>query len=1061
VSRLEDRTLLATVSWTNPAGGDWDTPSNWSTGNVLGPSDDAVIAIPGITVTHSDSAADAVNSLTISASDAALNLSNGSLAMAATSSIAGSVTMSGGTLSTAGSLTVSGSMDCTGGTITGGGALTCQGGISVSGSGAVLLDAISLNNYGSLDFSQSNSAPRVLLDAISLNNYGTATWNSGGLSAGDGAVINNEPGATFDAQSDFSLTYGSGAVPTFNNLAGATFMKSGGTGPSGTQMDLIFNNAGTVDVNSGGLTLGYFYVPGAAVSSGTFYGAPGTNLFFILAQDFTATSSINAANVAFNGFNGGVYDVEGSYAVSGQTLIDQANVNFTGTTVSNGSLGDSFDTQGGTANFSQTVPTSLTTDECTITGGLTGTDSFVINGPLTLSGSFYVGTTGTVDAQSSVAVSTGFNCQIQATTLNIHDAATLSGDYDVGVGNGATINNLGGATFDSQGGTGLGFGGGAVGTFNNDGTFTQSGGAGTGMGVVFNNSGSVLVSSGGLLLNFGGTGSGSFTSTAGTLTFNGNFDLGPTSSITAPEVDFNTLGGSVGNFNDAGSYQVSGSTVIRGGTETFTGIVTSVGSSLDIVPSNGNASANFSPATPITLTTNECTITGGLTGTDSFTIDGPLTLGLLDVAGASVSTSGTINAMGGMSITGGSLSGVTLNNYGAATWSGGPDIGLGNGAVFNNEPGASFDAQANDRFDWNGNGAVPAFNNLPGASFVSAGGLTQMGLAFTNDGTVDDQSGNLRLGGSFAGGLPVTNAGYVIVESGAILIALSDYDQTAGSTTLNGGTFFGGNLNIQGGALSGSGAVNANVTNAGQVIPGGTGAAGLLTINGNYTQTVSGSLNIEVGGTSADSQFDQLAVSGTASLGGMLNVATIGSFTPALGNMFQVLTFGSSSGNFMAYNGPNLAGGLFLDPVLNATNLTLDTDQVAIGGAPAFPLPGIPITLSGTVNGPSSGKTFAFSWTVTQNGNPFQSGSGSTFTFTPSLSATYLATLNVADAAGGKGTATLQRVVAPSIIVLDPTAGGALASRATPASTSPARSWSIRARAPPFRPAATSRSGRP
>ena len=35
--RLEDRKLLATVTWINPGGGDWDTPSNWSTGRTARP----------------------------------------------------------------------------------------------------------------------------------------------------------------------------------------------------------------------------------------------------------------------------------------------------------------------------------------------------------------------------------------------------------------------------------------------------------------------------------------------------------------------------------------------------------------------------------------------------------------------------------------------------------------------------------------------------------------------------------------------------------------------------------------------------------------------------------------------------------------------------------------------------------------------------------------------------------------------------------------------------------------------------------------------------------------
>jgi hypothetical protein len=38
--RLEERTLLSTVTWINANGGDWDTPSNWSTDALPSPSDD-------------------------------------------------------------------------------------------------------------------------------------------------------------------------------------------------------------------------------------------------------------------------------------------------------------------------------------------------------------------------------------------------------------------------------------------------------------------------------------------------------------------------------------------------------------------------------------------------------------------------------------------------------------------------------------------------------------------------------------------------------------------------------------------------------------------------------------------------------------------------------------------------------------------------------------------------------------------------------------------------------------------------------------------------------------
>jgi hypothetical protein len=129
-------------------------------------------------------------------------------------------------------------------------------------------------------------------------------------------------------------------------------------------------------------------------------------------------------------------------------------------------------------------------------------------------------------------------------------------------------------------------------------------------------------------------------------------------------------------------------------------------------------------------------------------------------------------------------------------------------------------------------------------------------------------------------------------------------------------------VNIQGGSLAGTGTVNGNVTNAGEVSPGGDGTAGVLTINGSYTQTDTGLLTIDLGGTTAGTQYDQLKVTGAASLGGTLTVDLINGFSPAAGNSFQVLTFASRTGDFAAENFPDL-GSLSLNAVFNPTNLTL------------------------------------------------------------------------------------------------------------------------------------------
>jgi hypothetical protein len=351
----------------------------------------------------------------------------------------------------------------------------------------------------------------------------------------------------------------------------------------------------------------------------------------------------------------------------------------------------------------------------------------------------------------------------------------------------------------------------------------------------------------------------------------------------------------------------------------------------------------------------------------------------------------------------------------------GSDLDMVTGTI--NLPGQSFSFATVENYGTiNGGGA---------ASLTVTGTMTWVGGTVTGFGTLEIPSGatvNLGNGNQTTetlNGVALENAGTVAWSTGTLAVT------NGGAVDNMAGTVFGtpgntGSLNLNTGTPAGSGAINANVTNSGEVVPEGIGAAGVLAINGSYTQTVTGALNVELGGTSPGTGYDQLAVSGAASLAGTLNIATVNAFQPAFGNQFQVLNFGSSTGNFGTYNAPSLPAGLFLDPVLNATGLTLDIDQVAITGAPAFPMEGTPINLAATVTGPSAGGSFTFSWTVTQNSNAFASGTGSTFSFTPNINGTYVVTLNVGDVAGGSGTTSLTLIVAPSILVVNPSASSAL-----------------------------------
>ncbi|MEI9924492.1 MAG: LamG-like jellyroll fold domain-containing protein [Bradyrhizobium sp.] len=143
-----------------------------------------------------------------------------------------------------------------------------------------------------------------------------------------------------------------------------------------------------------------------------------------------------------------------------------------------------------------------------------------------------------------------------------------------------------------------------------------------------------------------------------------------------------------------------------------------------------------------------------------------------------------------------------------------------------------------------------------------------------------------------------------------------------------------GSVSLQGGTLSGSGDVAADLTNAAQINVGGTGTAGGLVVTGNYTQTATGVLNIEVGGTVAATQFDQLQIDGVATLAGTLNISLINNFQPSSGQTFEVETFDSHIGSFATISG--LPAGLQAN--YTSTDLLLVSQVIGITVTPTFGL---------------------------------------------------------------------------------------------------------------------------
>jgi len=190
-------------------------------------------------------------------------------------------------------------------------------------------------------------------------------------------------------------------------------------------------------------------------------------------------------------------------------------------------------------------------------------------------------------------------------------------------------------------------------------------------------------------------------------------------------------------------------------------------------------------------------------------------------------------------------------------------------------------------------------------------------------------SGTLRKTGATAadlGGYYYTNAGTEIVEGGTI--RHRTYTQTGGATVLAGGTLING-LDIQSGSLSGFGTVDGGVSLNGALNPGAQtgGPSGILNITGDLNMGTSASLNSDIGGITAGTQFDQVRVTGRANVAGTLNVRLINNYAPAPGAVFPVLTAGSLGGTFSQMNTP--AG---VDPVL-------ESNRVVVRRVQSVPLP--------------------------------------------------------------------------------------------------------------------------
>ena len=342
--------------WTNTSGGNWSAASNWDNGVPISTTTAALNASGVYTVTSSGTVTISALSSSTTATlnitggtftvtnftgQGPLTLSGGTFDIGNSSATVASLTQSGGELNGSGALTVTGTggvpaSNFSGGTESGAGTTTAQNGATFSSTGFGLDGGRVLQLGGS----STTSGASVAINLNAANpNTSLSDPGSGALTILSGATFTDATtgGLTISATNRGGTDLGTTAAV---NNAG-TFTKSG-TATTST-ISTLFNNSGTVDVESGTLNLS-----GGGADVGAVYQGPGTIEFGGGTRTLNAASSITS-NALFAG-NATTFTTVNGGVGTGLMTVTAGTVTFNGT-VSTGGLTQS----GGELNGSGTL----------------------------------------------------------------------------------------------------------------------------------------------------------------------------------------------------------------------------------------------------------------------------------------------------------------------------------------------------------------------------------------------------------------------------------------------------------------------------------------------------------------------------------------------------------------------------------------------------------------------------------------------------------------------------------------------------------------------------------
>lgn len=304
---------------------------------------------------------------------------------------------------------------------------------------------------------------------------------------------------------------------------------------------------------------------------------------------------------------------------------------------------------------------------------------------------------------------------------------------------------------------------------------------------------------------------------------------------------------------------------------------------------------------------------GGIGGTVTVTGGSLLVDGLLDLRGGAGGSGG--NGVGGGFLASPGGRGGNGGRGGDFTLSGGElqlttgTIDLRGGAGGTGGTGATFTSF----FGGTSVGASGAngSNGVSGTFLLTGGTLATSASAFDDSilGSIAFESGTLRFSDeTFVLDASSTRLNALLGDTGKTLGAgralVFDHTLELGAGTLldlAGGSLRAGTFSAVDGFTLDSGVLSVDTLNGSLLQQGGILAPGqspgLTTINGDY-QFEAGTLALELAGLTRGVEYDALDVTGTATLGGVLDVTLVDGFLPSPGARFELLNAETIIGTF-------------------------------------------------------------------------------------------------------------------------------------------------------------------